>query len=137
MTDDRLEERNVFLQAGLLNLAKAYDDAGGIAISSIIHAVSDDKMHLNAHRSFADRRSLGHGCLRNSLRLLRSLDVLLRNLRADEMRTNLAENFFRLYHFVHVRRERLSSSFAQRRSFRYGLSITFFIIIGDQLDRCT
>ncbi|CAM4983417.1 unnamed protein product, partial [Rotaria socialis] len=29
---------NAAMGAGLLNIAKAYDDAGGIAVSSILHA---------------------------------------------------------------------------------------------------
>ena len=51
---------------------------------------------------------------------------------------SLAEDLFSLYYFIHVRKKGAQKKNDRRDSdgFRYGLSITFFIIIGDQLDRC-
>lgn len=50
---------------------------------------------------------------------------------------SLAENLFRLYYSLYVMIECLWEMFEEYfYGFRYGLSITFFIIIGDQLDRC-
>lgn len=70
--------------------------------------------------------------------MLRSVHLLVRDIRADEMRQNLAEDMLGVHHYVHVSLSFDTSAAVEgeARCVRYGLSITFFIIIGDQLDRC-
>ncbi|CAF1317687.1 unnamed protein product [Adineta ricciae] len=93
---------NAAMGAGLLNIAKAYDEAGGIAVSSILHAI-----------------------------------VVLLVIGAYAILFVCSDNSVSSYEaFVLMKCGR----FWQRTCsvciilYMYGLSITFFIIIGDQLD---
>ncbi|CAF1279236.1 unnamed protein product [Adineta ricciae] len=94
---------NAAMGAGLLNIAKAYDEAGGIAVSSILHAI-----------------------------------VVVLVIGAYAILFVCGDNSTSSYEaFVLMKCGR----FWQRTCsvciilYMYGLSITFFIIIGDQLDR--
>ncbi|CAF2149296.1 unnamed protein product [Rotaria magnacalcarata] len=94
---------NAAMGAGLLNIAKAYDDAGGITVSSILHAI-----------------------------------VVLLVIGAYAILFVCCDKSIASYEaFVLVK----CGKFWQRVCsvciilYMYGLSITFFIIIGDQLDR--
>ena len=53
---------------------------------------------------FLGCRYLSPWCLCNSHRLLWFVNLILRNIRSDEMWQSLAEDLFSLYYFIHVRK---------------------------------
>ena len=90
---------------------------------------------------FKDCRSTSDGRLCDSNYLLWSIDFFVWNVCFDEMWKILGTYLFGLHYSLHVKkttdREEPMIFIASWFVFRYGLSITFFIIIGDQLDQCT
>ncbi|CAF1286969.1 unnamed protein product [Rotaria sp. Silwood1] len=94
---------NAAMGAGLLNIAKAYDDAGGIFISSILHAVVVILV-LGAY-------AILFVCCDQSISSYEAFVLM----KCGKVWQRICSVCIILY--------------------MYGLSITFFIIIGDQLDR--
>ncbi|CAF1291444.1 unnamed protein product [Rotaria sp. Silwood1] len=94
---------NAAMGAGLLNIAKAYDDAGGIFISSILHGVVVILV-LGAY-------AILFVCCDQSISSYEAFVLM----KCGKVWQRICSVCIILY--------------------MYGLSITFFIIIGDQLDR--